>query len=198
MSDAIYDAIAKRYGFRIPTEYQRLESGGLFAISASGHASAFYQPGSYLWLNDMEWYSPEAILNFQFQPWHLPGFVPFAFTGGGDYWCWHPARAGDQGFHVMCCFLDDRMATVYAPNFHTALYRQILQFCAESSECEDIDAAKFLRRWATDLAGIFPNAWRARLLQLADDPLRAQRAPAIERTDIAFTPVDTEIPWMQL
>lgn len=197
MSDAIYEAIAKRYGFTIPDEYRRLESRGLFTISAPAHASAFYPPGSYLWLNDMEWYSPEDILNFEFQPWHLPGFVPFAFTGGGDYWCWHPARAGDQGFHVMCCFHDYEMATVYAPNFQTALYLQILQFCAESSERQSIDASKFLCRWAIDLAEIFPAAWSARLLQLADDPLRAEHATAFERTDIKSELVDTEIPWMQ-
>jgi len=39
MSDALYNAIAARYGFRIPDEYRRLESRGLFTLSAPAHAS---------------------------------------------------------------------------------------------------------------------------------------------------------------
>jgi len=141
VSEALYNAIAARYGFAIPDEYRRLESRGLFTLSAAAHASTFYRPDSYLWLHDMEWYSPQAILDFEFEPYHLPGFVPFAFTGGGDYWCWHPAHADRRGAHVLCCCHDCELATIYAPNFHTALYRQILDFCVGSSEDEDIDSS---------------------------------------------------------
>jgi hypothetical protein len=197
VSEALYNAIKARYGFAIPNDYCRLESRGLFTLPVAAHASAFYQPGSYLWLHDMEWYSPQAILDFEFEPYHLPGFVPFAFTGGGDYWCWHPAHIDRRGAHVLRCYHDCPLAAVYAPNFHTALYRQILDFCVCSSEDEDIDASAFLHRWATELAVIFPDSWSARLRQLADDPQRSQRAPAIERADVSFDLMDTEIPWMQ-
>jgi hypothetical protein len=197
VSEALYNAIAARYGFAIPDEYRRLESRGLFTLSAAAHASTFYRPDSYLWLHDMEWYSPQAILDFEFEPYHLPGFVPFAFTGGGDYWCWHPAHADRRGAHVLCCCHDCELATIYAPNFHTALYRQILDFCVGSSEDEDIDSSAFLHRWATDLAVIFPDSWCARLRQLADDPQRSEHASGIERADISFDLMGTEIPWMQ-
>ena len=72
VSNALYNAVAARYGFAIPDEYRRLESRGLFRLSGAAHASAFYRPGSYLWLHDMDWYSPQAILDFKFEPYHLP------------------------------------------------------------------------------------------------------------------------------
>jgi len=197
VSGALYDAIESRYKFVVPDEYRCLEARGLFTISAPAHASAFYEPGSYLWLHDMEWYSLQDIVDFQFQSYHLPGFVPFAFTAGGDYWCWQPEHTDRRGTLVLCCHHDYEFATVYAPNFHTALYRQILDFCRSPADDERIDAPSFLRRWAVDLVGVFPAAWCARLHHLADSPARSEEVSALEQTDIAFEQMDTEIRWMQ-
>jgi len=197
MSAALYKEIERLYGFDMPEEYRRLQARGLFNISAPAHASAFYAPGSYLWLNEMEWYSLQDIVDFEFQPYHLPGFVPFAFTAGGDYWCWQPAHGGSRGARVVCCYHDYELAAVYAPNFQTALYRQILDFCRSSADRDDLDSPAFLRRWAADLAEVFPPSWCTRLRSLADAPTRSEQASAIERVDISFEHMDTEIRWME-
>ena len=197
MSDILYKAIATRYGFVVPDEYRRLAARGLFTLSTPASASAFHEPGSYLWLHQMEWYSLQEIADFRFQPFHLPGFVPFAFTGGGDYWCWQPEYTDHRGTRVVCCYRDCEFAAVYAPNFHTALYRQILEFCRSSADDAHVEPSAYLRRWATDLAEIFPASWCARLHQLADDPARSRQASAAEQADISFDLMDTEVRWMQ-
>src|SRR5689334_1633542 len=134
VNDALYKAISERYGFSVPEEYRRLASRGLLNLGAAAHASAFYEPGSYLWLHEMEWFSLEEIINFEFQPYHLPGFVPFAFTGGGDFWCWQPSFADGRGIRVLLCHHDSEFATVYAPNFKTALFRQALDFASSTDD----------------------------------------------------------------
>ncbi len=197
MSDALYRAIAERYGFTVPDEYRRLASRGLFRITTPAHASAFYEPGSYLWLHDMEWYSLQDIADFEFESYHLPDFVPFAFTGGADYWCWQPAHTDERGTRVLCCHRDSEFATVYAPNFHTALFRQTLDFCRSSAENMDIDPTAFLHRWAVDLAEIFPASWCAYLRRLAVTTDRHELAGDIEKTEIAFGDSDAEVRWMQ-
>lgn len=198
MNEALYKAISERYGFTVPDEYRRLASRGLFSITTPAHASAFYEPGSYLWLHDMEWCSLQDIADFEFQSYHLPGFVPFAFTGGGDYWCWQPAHTDGRGTRVLWCHRDSEFATVYAPNFHTALFRQTLAFSRSSADEVDIDATAFLHRWAIDLAEIFPPSWCAHLRRLADAPDRRELAARIEKTETAFGDSDAEVRWMQL
>jgi hypothetical protein len=133
MKEELFRRIEERYVFALPEEYRRLEARGLFALSNPAHASDSYEPGSYLWLNDMEWYSLQQIADFEFQSYHLPGFVPFAFSGGGDYWCWQPVNTDLRGTPVLCCFRDYEFATIYAPNFQSAIYRQILDFCKSSN-----------------------------------------------------------------
>ena len=199
MNNALYNVIETRYRFALPEEYRSLEVQGLLTLSAPApdHFSAFYEPGTYLWLNDMEWYSLQEIADFEFKPYHLAGLVPFAFTGRGDYWCWQPAQTDYRGTRVLCCYHDEEFATVYAPNFHTALYRQILDFCSWSAEEGEVDASPFLNRWAIDLAGIFPILWCKRLLYLADAPMRSAEVLSIEQIDVAFEDMDTEILWMQ-
>jgi hypothetical protein len=97
----------------------------------------------------------------------------------------------------LCCHHDCELATIYAPNSHTALYRQILDYCVGSSEDVDMDASAFLRRWATDLAVIFPDSWCARLRQLVADSQRSEHAPAIERADVSFDLMGAKIQWMR-
>jgi hypothetical protein len=197
MSEALYNAITARYNFVVPDEYRRLQSRGLLTMSAPAHASAFHRPGSYLWLNDMEWYSLQDIVDFKFQSYHMAGFVPFAFSAGGDYWCWHPKHADHRGAQVLCCPHDCELATIYAPNFQTALYRQALDFCRGSASEEDIDPAAFLRRWAADLAPIFPERWCAHLRRLAEDSERSAHASVLDQSEIAFDLFDAKLRWMQ-
>lgn len=197
MSGKLYNAISNRYAFSIPEEYQRLEARGLFKISSPAQASAVYRPGTYLWFNDMEWYSLQQIVEFHFADYHLPGFVPFAFTAGGDYWCWHPKYSDSRGAKVLLCYRDDMYASIYAPNFHTALFRHILDFCKDSCNETDNDVSALLRRWATDLSVVFPDSWCTQVRQLADDSKRLKHAMAIEQTEVAFDGMDAEVQWMR-
>src|SRR6185503_5739311 len=123
--------------------------------------------------------------------------VPFAFTGGGDYWCWQPAHTVERGTRVLRCHRDSQFATVYAPNFHTALFRQTLDFSRSSADDVDIDATAFLQRWAIDLADIFPASWCAHLRRLAVTPGRRELAASIEKTEITFGDSHAEVRWMQ-
>lgn len=193
MNEALYRAIADRYGFSLPEDYRRLEARGLLHLSKSAHASAFTRPGSYLWLPDMEWLSLEAIAEFQFEAYCLPGFVPFAFTAGGDHWCWQPGYTSAHGTRVVYCPHDNFLATVYAPQFAGAVYRQALAICSET----DLDAPAFLRRWAADLSDLFPARWRTRLLELAESPARALLARHNELTDLDHAEIGQNVPWMK-
>jgi len=141
----------------------------------------------------MEWYSLHDIAEFEFESSHLPGFVPFAFTGGGDYWCWQPEYTDERGTRVVCCYRDYELANVYAPNFATGLYRQALAVCQET----ELDVPAFLRRWASDLADIFPVRWCQRLRDLAERPDRSILASTYERADLADDDLDSEIRWRE-
>lgn len=197
MSSTRYNALLVRYGFTVPKEYCQLEGRGLFRIASPCRASDFYEPGSYLWLHDMEWYSLQDIAGFKFESYHMAGFVPFACTAGGDYWCWQPAHTDERGTRVLCCHRDSEFATVYAPNFQTALFRQTLDFCRSSTDDMDIDVAAFLHRWSIDLAEVFPASWSAHLLRLGSAPNRHELATEIEKTEIAFEQMDSEVRWMK-
>ena len=201
-NELIYSAIAQRYGFSLPAEYRQLESRGLLSLSGPAHASAFTAPGTYLWLNDMEWYPLHKIANFEFEPYCLPGFVPFAFTGAGDFWCWQPEFTDSNGTRVVCCYRDSYDARIYAPNFSLALYRQILDFCvSQPADDDEIDVRAFLRRWVVDLAPIFPSRWQEQLQELAhrlEFPVLSElEQKDIEKRDLPFDVIDTDVRWMQ-
>jgi len=196
MSDELYKKIADRYGFTVPDDYRYLESRGLFNINTPSHASEFYKPGSYLWLNEMEWLPPVEMVKFEFPSYCLPGFLPFAFTGGGDYWCWQVPDRNEGDSRVVLCHHDSEFATVYAPNFRTALFRQAIDFAREQSDSSDIDASAFLGRWAVDLEGIFPALWCEHLRHLAAATHRGILASNIEQTEISGPQLDTKVRWM--
>jgi len=199
-NEHLYTAISQRFGFSLPDEYRRLESRGLLTLTAPAHASQFTKPGTYLWLNEMEWYSLEKIAEFKFWPDQLPGFVPFAFTGGGDDWCWQPEFTDSRGTRVVCCWHDSNMATVYAPDFASALFRQVIEFCSTTDD-DELDVPAFLRRWAIDLAPIFPTRWCEQLRQWANGTklpaLSFSEAAVLARQEIAYDLMDSEIPRTQ-
>lgn len=200
MSDeAIYSVIAQRYRFSLPAEYRQLESRGLLTLPGPAHASEFTAPGTYLWLNDMEWYPLNKIANFEFEPDCLPGFVPFAFTGAGDFWCWQPEFTDGNGTRVVCCYRDSYDARIYAPNFSSALFRQILEFCNYDDHKDD--ARDFLRRWAVDLAPIFSARWQELLHKLASRSklpvLSELELKDIEKRELPYDLMDTDVRWMR-
>ena len=78
----LYAAIEAKYGFAIPEDYRRMERDGFFDLK---------NDATYLLIHEMEWLRPDEILAHKPADYHKPGFIPFAFTGGGDEWCWCPA-----------------------------------------------------------------------------------------------------------
>lgn len=87
------------------------------------------------------------ILNYQFESYHLPGFVPFAFTAGGDLWCWRPVKGGAVEPPVVECPHDCEEGSVYAADFGSAIYRHLLEataahHLAEQDLLEEIDLVR--------------------------------------------------------
>lgn len=215
MSEELYRAIEERHGFSLPPEYRRMHARGFLTLDRPAHASEFAEAGSgYLWLNDMEWYPLAEIATFAFphfcEP-HLPHLVPFAFTASGDYWCWQTDQTDERGTRVLLCPHDYTLATIHAPNFAAALYRQALSYaCYYADFDQDRPQNRaFLNRWATDLACVFPAAWCQNLKDLAgrtpvawtdrfaahESFLTPDEMKQIEERDIAFPELDVEIPW---
>src|SRR6516164_5067104 len=85
----IFRQIEQRYGFSVPTEYRLMSERGWFDFDDARNRVG----PDYLWLYDMEWLDPAGIRDHEFPEYCEPGFVPFAFTGGGDHWCWWPAES---------------------------------------------------------------------------------------------------------
>ena len=136
--DALYQSIAQRYGFHLPDEHREMSARGFFKLDHPSHASEFTSlANSYLWLNDMEWYSLQEIADFTFpdiyEP-HLPNLVPFAFNGAGDYWCLQTDKTDERGTRVLLCPHDYALARIYAPSFPAALYRQVLEYACYGTD----------------------------------------------------------------
>lgn len=194
MSDDHYIAIETRFGIKVPPEYRLLAARGLLSCPKPGHASQFQFTGTYLWLHEMEWMTPEQIANFRFEDYQLQQFVPFAFTGGGDYWCWHSdPSAGTPS--VWLCYHDDDFASYYAPDFKTALYRQVLDFCRNSGTYEDLNPQAFLRRWIADFGEVFPTSWLGRLEAFANGPFDRSAVEKIEQADIPELLTARKVRW---
>src|SRR4051812_46706906 len=87
-------AIRTRFNFETPDSYRALEARNLFEFTKKTRDMDLTKPGNhYLYFGDMEWYQPKDLLKFEFQNYHLPGFVPFAHAANGDFWCWYPKLA---------------------------------------------------------------------------------------------------------
>lgn len=221
----LFQTIAGKYGFSLPEEFRYLWENGFCRLVGPAKDHEFTRPGNgYLWILEMEWYSLEEIADFAFpeycQP-HLPHLVPFAFNGAGDHWCWQTDRTDERGTRVLLCAHDDSMASVHAPDFAAALYRQILAYaCWFYPTQGDLTAAweehrAFLRRYVVDLAPIFPARWIETIRELEgrapvqwthrprlgyDRPqtsfLSETERAAIEAEQIGWAGMEKEVRWM--
>ena len=220
----LFQTIAEKYGFSLPEEFRYLWEKGFCTLVGPAKDHEFTRPGNgYLLIHDMEWYSLEEIVDFEFpeycQP-HLPHLVPFAFNGAGDNWCWQTDRTDARGMRVLLCAHDSNMATVQAPNFAGAIYRQILlEACWFYTEGDFAEAWEqnraFLRRYVVDLAPIFPAQWVETLRELEtrapvqwthhprvgyDRPqtsfLTETELAAIEAEQIELAGTEKEVRWM--
>ena len=173
---SLYTQIEARYGFNLPQEYRQLSERGWLTLDRPAANISTVPGDGYLYLCDMEWYSLEDIVAFEFPEYcepHLPHLVPFAFTGGGDYWCWQTDMSDHRGTRVLLCPHDSNSAVIYAPSFATALYRQALQYASSEVDGTQVGFAEgqaFLRRWSVDLAFVLPAEWCRVLAELAARP----------------------------
>jgi len=81
--NSIYESIESKYGFALPSAYREMNELGWFDTCDKSR---------YLWISEAEWMRPDEIFSYEPLEYHKPGFVPFAFTGAGDHWCWWPAE----------------------------------------------------------------------------------------------------------
>lgn len=198
--ETAYEAVAARYQFDIPDEYRRMESRGWFNLAES--------KAHYLWLHEAEWLRLNEIADYQFADYHKPGFVPFAFNGAGDLWCWWPEATQNSITPVVLCPHDCREGQFYAPNFLGFLYRQILDYATVGwIDADEEEAAReWLRRWHDRFLEFFPRAWSETVMTIANKPLiinghgagfiiEGENSDIIER-DCAFPKLNQRFEWM--
>ena len=220
--DLLYAQIKERFAFDLPAEYRAMRKRGLMTLElpAGPEVNNSTVPGDgYLYLYDMEWYSLEQIASFKFRgPCQLLPLVPFAFTGTGDYWCWQVDASDQHGTRVLFCPHDYELATIHAPNFAAALYRQALWYVSLIVDGQHISFAQGqaeLRRWSVDLAVALPSAWCQVLAELAERTpyawshcwgratqkqtsfLSPAERKQIETRDLQFEEMDAEFCWMR-
>jgi hypothetical protein len=66
-------------------------------LNRSGIYYAELVDDKYLWIPEMEWRSLADVRAFRAPGHWMPGFYSFAFSGGGDDWCWYPAATAGAG-----------------------------------------------------------------------------------------------------
>ena len=168
---------------------------------------------NYFWLNEAEWMSLEEILNHEPAEYHKPGYVPFAFTGGGDNWYWWPfVHPGT----VVFCPHDFELGDYYAPSFIGFIYRSLIGFCATGFDPEDDpeeaeENRQILKDSVTRLSGYLPSIWQQTLEALTTAPpvqrvyngrpsgvglLTNEQEQVIIQRDLAFPQLDQQFQWM--
>ncbi|GHC10898.1 SMI1/KNR4 family protein [Cerasicoccus arenae] len=149
-------ALNNRFNLEAPESYKALESHSGLLWKDEYRGSELNESNiPYFWLNDMEWYQATEIENFEFEEYHKPGFIPFAHTGGGDYWCWSPPHETNSEIPVLLCPHDCEEAEFYAPNFSSALFRHALEYSASIDE----DELELLKATLTKLLSYFSEIW---------------------------------------
>ena len=157
MGSDIYQGIQAKHGFTLPPEYLRMANEGFFDLK---------RDESYLWIPEAEWMPAQQILDYETEPNYKPGFVPFAFTGAGDLWCWRPSEDPQM---VVCCIHDEGMGSVDAPNLLGSIYRRILDYASDQGNWESEELTRNqLLRWSERLHDYFPDPWIEDLRLLSD------------------------------
>ncbi|MDD4889974.1 MAG: hypothetical protein PHU85_08580, partial [Phycisphaerae bacterium] len=142
---------------------------------------------------------------FEFPEYCKPGYVPFAFTAGGDYWCWAP-HLGETGHApVLLCYHDCNEADFWAPDLAGTAYRQVLYHCAEPATTQDERQfrCRLLRRYVQDLRPIWRAGWLDRIQCLAAKSTADERllawgeAQGIIAADLGSQYVERRILWME-
>jgi hypothetical protein len=153
----IFDELREKYDFEIPSAYRSMFEAGWFDVR-----------GDYLWIHEAEWFTPQEILSHEPADYHKPGFVPFAFTGAGDEWCWWRHSGEDL---VVLCPHDWPECEYDAPSFLGSIYRRTLEYALNGFVAEEEQQAREqLHEWATRLQPYFPMSWLETLSHLSQAP----------------------------
>jgi len=195
-------ALKSRFGFHTPHDFRLLEERNLFFLSEAARHSDCTAPGDhYLWISDMEWYQPEGLLQFELADYHLPAFVPFAFTGGGDYWCWATDHQHGETAPVASCPHDCELAELFAPSFSAALFRQVIEYCQCGRDDDPDTFDAMISRYIVDLSGFWPEDWRNALRDAATSAKAGEfiksQSDSMVQSLSGFDSLDLEIPWMK-
>jgi hypothetical protein len=163
-----------------------------------------------MWLHDMEWRPLADIANKKIRM-AKPEFTSFAFSGGGDQWCWYPAATIGDRVPVVQCPRDSIEGEFYAPDFIHSLYRQVLDFALYAfGENEELDR-QYLDRWSRELGPMLPRPCAGVLARLCTAPVRKVPADAmhyqkllsqkeydkIVKRDLKFDRLGEQIIWME-
>ena len=198
-----FQQVEQKYGLVRPDAYKSMYAAGWMDVKGD----------NYFWLHEAEWMSLEEILNHEPAEYHRPEFVPFAFTGGGDYWCWWPSVHPGT---VVFCPHDCYDGQFFASSFIGFVYRSLLDFSASGFDPEDDpeeaeENREILKTSVVRLSGYFPNTWQE-TLEAFTTALPVQRfyngrpngiglltneqEQAIMQRDLAFPLMDQDFQWM--
>ena len=198
-----FQQVEQKYGLVLPDACRSMYAQGWMDVRGD----------NYFWLHEAEWMSLEEILNHEPAEYHRPGYVPFAFTGGGDEWCWWPfAHPGT----IVLCPHDCYDGEFYAPSFLGFVYRSMLDFCATGFDPEDDpeeaeENRQILKDSVARLSGYLPRPWQETLEALTTASsvqrfyngrsigvglMTYDQGQAIIRRDLAFPQLDQEFQWM--
>lgn len=176
--DAAYEAIAKKTGFQIPALYRKMVADGV--TQYGGDRAAWHEkpPALLIASSHVEWYTPEAIADYEpAEYWDRSlTLVPFAQNGGGDLWCFHPAAAEGDQIPIALCPHDEMEAEIFAPDLAGFWFRQLLNAFAEMDvEHTKFDEAEQLEQARAEIRTIAQYVrpqWVAVLEEVASRPVK--------------------------
>jgi hypothetical protein len=150
----------------LPKTYKEISKRGYTNKRDSKSKDADNQ--NYLWFINLIWISNDELLQKEYEIFHNIKLIPFAYTNGGDYWCFDFNQKDYTP--VVCCYHDGAEGEYYAKTIEAALFRKILDFaCNEftDSEIEDeesiVTGKKIVLNWIGMLEEYFPDEWIAEL-----------------------------------
>jgi hypothetical protein len=205
---SIYAQIEAKYGFAIPEAYRRMERDGCFDLK---HPGVYYEPAnepSYIWIPEAEWMSPADILKHEPAEYEHKGYVPFAFTGAHDHWCWWPEQDREA---VVYCPHDSSVGRFDSPHFLASLYRRCLEYARYGILAGDEEEARrHFAHWVERLPAYFPAPWIDVLRTIRDAPfvermigrlscpalLTSEDFESILARDLSFPRSGEEFEWM--
>jgi hypothetical protein len=203
----------RKWGFPLPPEYVTLAERKSFDLPHPSGSAAALINSPYLWVQEMEWRTFPDLLNPNTTASGVrPGFASFAFNGAGDDWCWHAPSTVRGRVPVLSCPRDELEATFYAPDFITAVYRNILEASLGGFGCDDANPVerRYLQRWSKELGPLLPKPAAETLRTLVFAPVKQfeylryeqkglitpDELTALIQRDIAFALLDEKIEWV--